>query len=129
MLVKIAKMLIDDINKVLSTDLLLTISFLIFWNLQIFAFVAGLFSLPILVSIHLLNHFSTGSKFPVSVILSSYMHMQSCTQSKKLHAQQSIYMHSAGVHVRISNPDGVNFVGRRVGDQSDFSTTFLFSLY
>ena len=104
-------MLINDINKVSSTYLLLMISFLIFWNLQIFAFVAGLFSLPILVYFHLLFKsffISTGSEFSVSVVISSYMHSHA---PKKLHAQQSICMHIVGVHVRISNPgDCINGV-------------------
>ena len=74
--------------------MLLMISFLIlFCSLQVFVFTVG---------VHL-NNFSTDSEFSVSVVLSSYM--QLCTHSKKLHAQQSIYMQSAGMHVRISNPE------------------------
>ena len=89
-------MLINDIGKVSSIDLLLTISFLIFWNLQIVAFVAGPFSVIAHTDtgVHTFTEsFSTGSELSVSVILSSYMH------SRAPRVRNCMHRHSAGVHV------------------------------
>ena len=46
-----------------------------FWNLQVFGFVADLCSLPVYTSVHL-NHFSTDFEFSISVVLTE---LHDCT--------------------------------------------------